>query len=111
MGARRTSKGKKRDSSAFTSRPLPPAGSKGRPRTAPALPFSTTRLARSGVPMAVAQKLTGHRSIAILLQVYTHVRDAESRKAIEGLPSIGVVGNVETTSDGAERAQSSAAPS
>lgn len=69
-----------------------------------------TRLARSGVPMAVAQKLTGHRSLAILLQVYTHVRDAESRKAIEALPALGVVGNVEPTSDGAERARSSASP-
>lgn len=70
-----------------------------------------TRLARSGVPLAVAQQLTGHRSLAILIQVYTHVRDAESRKAIEGLPSIGVVGNVERTSDESARARSSASPS
>ena len=70
-----------------------------------------TRLARSGVPVAIAQKLTGHRTASILLQVYTHIRDDETRKAIEGLPSLGVVGNVETTSDGAERARSSASSS
>lgn len=70
-----------------------------------------TRLARAGVPIAIAQKLTGHRTATILLGIYTHIRDDETRKAIEGLPSLGVVGNVETTSDGAERARSSASSS
>ena len=52
-----------------------------------------TRLARAGVPIATAQKLTGHRTPSILLSVYTHLDDEEIRGALEGLPTIGVASN------------------
>lgn len=42
-----------------------------------------TRLARAGVSLAQAQALTGHRSPAILLQVYTHLQAEEARSAVE----------------------------
>lgn len=53
-----------------------------------------TRLARAGVPLAVAQKLTGHRTAAILLSVYTHLDDEEIRGALESLPTLGVASNL-----------------
>jgi integrase len=57
-----------------------------------------TRLARAGVPPATAQRLTGHKSERVLLQIYTHVTTDDARKALDDLPVI--------TSDGtSERAE------
>jgi len=60
-----------------------------------------TRLARAGVPVQTAQLLTGHRTASVLLGIYTHLRVEESRKAIEGLPELGVVGSLEKDAAGA----------
>lgn len=54
-----------------------------------------TRLARAGVPVASAQVLTGHKTVAMLLQVYTDLRAEEVRESVESLPGIRVVGRIE----------------
>jgi len=45
-----------------------------------------TRLARAGVPIQLAQRITGHRKVDVLLQVYTHV-EAETLQV--QLPDLG----------------------
>lgn len=47
-----------------------------------------TRLARAGVPVAVAMQLTGHRSPSVLLQIYTRLASEDARSAVEGLPRL-----------------------
>jgi integrase len=51
-----------------------------------------TRLARAGVPIQHAQLLTGHRSIAILAGVYTHLALEDARDAIAKLPPLPAPG-------------------
>lgn len=47
-----------------------------------------SRLARANVPVAVAARLTGHKTVAMLLQVYTHVAAEDAHEAIRRLPPI-----------------------
>lgn len=47
-----------------------------------------TRLARAGVAIQTCAALTGHRTVEILLAVYTHVEAEEARAAIEALPRL-----------------------
>lgn len=47
-----------------------------------------TRLSRAGVSVATAQKLTGHKTTTMLLNVYTHVGTTETRRAIDSLPPL-----------------------
>lgn len=53
-----------------------------------------TRLARNGVPIQIAQKLTGHASVQLLMDVYVHLDVEDARKAIEGLTPLPGMGNV-----------------
>lgn len=46
-----------------------------------------TRLARHGVSVGTAQKLTGHRTPSMLLNVYTHVTAEDARVAVNTLPN------------------------
>lgn len=60
-----------------------------------------SRLARFGVPPAIAQQLTGHRSVQVLLGVYTHLATSDAKNAISLLPPIYPGGTVPAaTSDG-----------
>jgi len=49
-----------------------------------------SRLARAGVPIATTQALTGHATPALLLAVYTHVSNEDTRRAIATLPRITI---------------------
>lgn len=44
-----------------------------------------TNLAQAGVHPAVMQRLAGHSTPTVALRVYTHVRDADLREAVDGL--------------------------
>jgi len=44
-----------------------------------------TRLARAGVPLQQAAYLTGHRTLAVLMQIYTHLQAEDTRAAITRL--------------------------
>lgn len=43
-------------------------------------------LARSGVHPAIAQRLARHSTITLTMNVYTKLKDAELRQAVEELP-------------------------
>lgn len=60
-----------------------------------------TRLARAGVPIAQAQVLTGHKTVSMLLGVYTDLRAEEVRESVESLPGIPVGGRIEDDAGGA----------
>ena len=49
----------------------------------------STRLARAGVSLAKAQRLTGHASIATLAAIYVHLDVEDLRDAVEAVPAIG----------------------
>lgn len=66
-----------------------------------------TRLARTDVPIAVTQRLLGHSTPRMTLEVYAHIGDEECRKAIEGLPDLGRVGRLDSEG-GARRPPSGA---
>lgn len=53
-----------------------------------------TRLARAGIPVQTCAALTGHRTVEILLTIYTHVEAEEARAAIEALPRLPRLGNL-----------------
>lgn len=53
-----------------------------------------TRLAREGVPIQIAQVLTGHRSVQMLAGVYSHLGTEDARNAIECLPRPGSRGSI-----------------
>lgn len=44
-----------------------------------------TRLARVGVPLQQAAYLTGHKTLSVLMQVYTHLQADDARQAIAAL--------------------------
>lgn len=56
MGAAKRAAAKKRDPRTFTARPAPKVGGRGRPRTMPALPFATTRLAGDRMAQVRAER-------------------------------------------------------
>lgn len=47
-----------------------------------------TKLVKSGVPMMVAQKLMGHKSIKMLAEVYAHIGDSDLSEHLNS-PSLG----------------------
>lgn len=47
-----------------------------------------TRLARAKVPITTAKTLTGHSTVAMLADVYTHADDDDTRRAIDSLPAL-----------------------
>lgn len=53
-----------------------------------------TRLARAGIPVQTAQVLTGHKSVAMLLGVYTHLASEDARAAIRALPRLPESGSL-----------------
>lgn len=66
-----------------------------------------TRLARAGVPIQHAAYLTGHKTLAILMQVYTHLQVEDARQAIAQLSlSGGELGNKLALPRGAQDAAS-----
>jgi integrase len=44
-----------------------------------------TRRARAGVPLQQAAYLTGHRTLSVLMQIYTHLQGEDTRAAIAKL--------------------------
>lgn len=64
-----------------------------------------TRLARSGVPLATAQVLTGHRTPGVLLGIYTHLRAEDARSAVNALTPLGVGASVKTSEGGVQTAR------
>lgn len=48
-----------------------------------------TRLARSGVHPKVAQELARHSTITLTMDVYSHVGQEETARAVRGLPELG----------------------
>ncbi len=55
-----------------------------------------TRLARAGIELATAMRLTGHRTAQMLVAVYTHVGTEEARAALEALPRLRTGGKMAT---------------
>lgn len=53
-----------------------------------------TRLARNKVPIQQAAKLTGHRTISMLVEVYNQLDIEDARNAIEGLPPLPDIGSL-----------------
>lgn len=53
-----------------------------------------TRLARHGVPVQTAATLTGHRSISVLMGVYTHLASEDAKAAIRALPPLPTSGSL-----------------
>jgi integrase/recombinase XerD len=51
---------------------------------------SGTRMARNGVPLAVAQRMLGHGTVALTAQVYTQLETEDLREAVESLPALRV---------------------
>lgn len=60
-----------------------------------------TRCARNGMRQPHTQALLGHSTARMTAEVYTQLRAEEARDALNGLPSLGVRGSVETSSAGA----------
>jgi integrase len=51
-----------------------------------------TRCARAGIPIQQAQRLTGHKTLAILSGIYTHLEAEDVREAIAKLPPLPAPG-------------------
>ena len=52
---------------------------------------AATRMARNGVPLAVAQRLLGHSDPKLTAQVYTQLDTEDLRGAVERLPTLRAV--------------------